>query len=153
MRAIRSTLSKGFTGGIKPYDESLRNGELFDECKNVVAGKEGLKGYVSYINDILDPSRKFYDSVTTNEITLTRRWPFPQVFLTDAGVFIGALEGMYRVTIPSPTRYPNIVLFSYGTGATVWPWVCIPILGYPAFTSGTRFLYYDENSTAYVVVS
>lgn len=155
MKSIRTPISKGFEpkGGLRPTDSTLRNSGLFIECRQAIITKSGLEGYTPDINDIQLTGRKFYDSVTTNEITITKRWPFPQVFLTDVGVFIGALGGLYKVTDPDPTRYPDIVLQSYATGATVWPWVCIPINGYPAFTSGTRFVYYDSVALAYVVVS
>lgn len=153
MKAIRTEIKKGFEVGIRPKDTTARNSGLFVECRQAKAGKVGLEGYIPDISDILDPARKFYDSITDAEITIARRWPFPQVFLTDVGIFIGALGGLYRVSDPDPTRYPDIILVSYGTGATVWPWVCIPILGYPAFTSGTRFVYYDSNATSYIVVS
>lgn len=153
MKAVRTEIKKGFESGIRPEDIPTRNSGLFVECRQARVGKAGLEGYVPEISDILDPARKFYDSITSAEITIKRRWPFPQVFLTDVGIFIGALSGLYKVSDPDPTQYPNIVLVNYNTGATVLPWFCIPIMGYPAFTSGTRFVYYDSNATSYIVVS
>lgn len=155
MKAFRTVISKGFEkgGGLRPAEIPTRNNGLLVDCRNAKVLPTGLEGYVPDINDILDPARKFYDSVTDAEITITRKWPFPQVFVTDAGVFVGAKEGMYKVTDPFVSRAPDIVLYDYSTGDTVWPWVCIPIPGYPAFTSGTRFLYYDSNALSYLVVS
>jgi hypothetical protein len=153
VKAVRTEIKKGFEGGIRNEDIPTRNSGLFVECRQARVGKAGLEGYVPEISDILDPARKFYDYTTDAEITIKRRWPFPQVFLTDVGIFIGALSGLYKVTDPTVSRYPDIVLLSYSTGTTVLPWVCIPILGYPAFTSGSKFVYYDSNATSYIVVS
>jgi hypothetical protein len=153
MKSFRTIISKGFTDGIRPADIPTRNSGLFVDCRQFRGSKAGLEGYTPDVNDICLTGRKFYDSVTAAEITITKRWPFPQVFLTDVGIFIGALGGLYRITDPDPTRYPDIVLFSHATGATVWPWFCLPINGYPAFTSGTRLVYYDSVASAYVVVS
>jgi hypothetical protein len=152
MKAFRKIITKGFNAGIRPEDYSTRNSELFESCINGKPGKAGLLGYIPTINDIMSSARKFRSSVDGSVITITRQWPFPQVFMTDAGLYLGAKEGLYKITDPVVTKYPDIVLYSYGTGTTAWPWVCIPIPGYPAFTSGTKLLYYDENAAAYVVV-
>jgi hypothetical protein len=155
MKAFRTVISKGFEkgGGLRPAEIPTRNNGLLVDCRNAKVLPTGLEGYVPDINDILDPSRSFYDYLTSVAVTITRRWPFPQVFLTDAGVFIGAVEGLYKVTDPVVAGTPDIYLMSYSTGATIWPWICIPILGYPAFTSGSKFVYYDSNAESYLVVS
>ncbi|OQB09987.1 MAG: hypothetical protein BWY21_00551 [Parcubacteria group bacterium ADurb.Bin216] len=46
----------------------------------------------------------------------------------------------------------NVNLSVYYEGDINWPWVCIPIQGYPAFTSGDKFIYYDPNIALYVVI-
>ena len=154
MRTTRTTINKGLSElGIRPYDIPTRNSGLLIDCRQARVTKAGLEGYIPDVNDVQMTGRKFYDSVTDAEITITKRWPFPQVFLTDAGLYLGALSGLYKITDPAVTRYDDIVLLDYSTGVTVWPWVCIPINGYPAFTSGTKLLYYDSNASAYVVVS
>jgi hypothetical protein len=155
MKAFRTVISKGFgdKGGIRSANIPTRNSGLFVDCRNAKISDAGLEGYIPDINDVLDPSRKFYDYLTSVAITITRRWPFPQVFLTDVGVFIGAVEGLYKVTDPVVAGTPDIYLMSYSSGATIWPWICIPILGYPAFTSGSKFVYYDSNAESYLVVS
>lgn len=154
MKTYRIKISKGFNEiGIRPDDIPTRNSGLLVEARQVRVTRAGMEGYTPDVNDILLTGRRFYDSITGNQVTISRRWPFPQVFLTDVGVFVGALEGLYKVIDPSPDQYPNVVLQSYSTGATVWPWICIPIPGYPAFTSGTKFVYYDSNASAYIVVT
>lgn len=153
MKTFRTNVENGFKKGLSPEENPVRNSGLFIDCRNVRAGKVGLEGYLPAINDIMDASRSFKDSATGAAISITRRWPFPQVFLTDVGIFIGAKEGLFLVADPVVKAYPDILLTSYGTTSTTWPWVCIPILGYPAFTSGNRFVYYDAANTTYTVVS
>jgi hypothetical protein len=154
MKTYRSSMNNGLKKGIRPMDVITRNTALFTDCRQARVTPVGLEGYTPDVNDILDPKRKFYSSADgVTEISITRKWPFPQVFLTDVGVFIGAIEGLYLVTDPSPSRYPDLLLTSYGSTSTLWPWVCIPILGYPAFTSGSRFVYYDAANSTYTVVS
>lgn len=154
MKTFRTPIKKGFTKlGLRPSNSSAINSELFTECKQVRVTEVGLEGYVPDVNDLLIPSRKFYNLVGGAEITIIRRWPFPQVFLTDVGVFIGATTGLYLITDPVVTGYPNITLSVYATGTIVWPWVCIPIPGVPAFTSGNKFVYYDSTLLAYTEVN
>jgi len=122
MKTYRSVINKGLTKGIRPMDVIARNTGLFIDCRQARVTPMGLEGYIPDINDILDPKRQFYNSSDgVTEITISRKWPFPQVFLTDVGVFIGALEGLFLVTNPDPTRYPDLLLTSYGTTTTTWP--------------------------------
>jgi hypothetical protein len=154
MKAYRTPITKGFMeGGLRALEAQTRNSGLFDACSQVRITKAGLEGYVPDVNDILDSSRTFLDSVTLVAITITRSWPFPQIFNTDVGVYIGAKEGLYFITDLNPELRPALVLYDFGTGGVVWPWSCIPIPGYPAFVSGSKFVYYDANTAAYVVVS
>ena len=154
MKSFRTPIKKGFTkGGIRPSIITALNSELFTECKQVRVTDVGLEGYTPDINDILDPSRKFYNVIGAVEITLVRRWPFPQVFLTDVGVFIGATTGLYKVTDPLPDEYPDMILSVYATGTIFMPWVCIPIPGVPAFTSGNKLVYYNSTLLAYTEVN
>ena len=154
MKAFRTVIDKGFKEvGINPDGTANRNSGLFFNARNVKSNNGRLEGYIPIISDILDPARLFLDSITSAEVTITRRWPFPQVFMTDVGIFIGALEGLYWVIEPNPIPVPDIMLHSFGTGTVIWPWVCVPILGHPAFANGSVFVYYDSNALSYVVVS
>lgn len=148
MRTTRFTISKPFTeGGLNPYPGTI-NSEFFSICKNVSIGKSGMDGYMPDLKSIMDDDVDFIDSVTSNAITITKRWPFPQLFLSDVGIHIGALEGLYFVDHyhTSPTK---IVLYSYGTGAVTWPWSCAYIDQKPAFTNGDVLVYYDTISETY----
>jgi hypothetical protein len=138
--------------GIRTTDVPDRNSNLLISCKNARVTKAGLEGYMPDVNSIVDGTYSFIDSVSGAPITITNRWPFPQLFLTDVGMHIGALEGLFFVDHyhSTPTL---IVLFSYGTGAVTWPWSCAEIMQRPAFTSGDVLIYYDDQAEAYVKVT
>ena len=147
MKTYRTEFHTGFSSiGINPESVSARNSGLLVDCMNVCITKNGLLGYSPDIKSILDGDWAFVDSVTGAAVTITRRWPFPQVFLTDVGLFIGALEGLYWVS-----DYAPLTLYSFGTGAVTWPWSCIAIGKVPAFTSGDAFVYFDDTANAYKV--
>ncbi len=148
MKTYRTIIREGFTKGIRPTDTVRRNSGLFTSCKNARVTKEGLEGYLPDTYSIVDGTYVFKDSVTGATVTISKRWPFPQLFLTDVGIFIGALEGLYFIVQTTP----NLVVYSYATGAVTWPWTCAEIMQKPAFTSGNVLVYYDDLSAAYVVV-
>jgi len=149
MKTYRSTVKEGFHSiGLNPRDE-YRNSGLLYICKNAIPSKEGLVGYIPDFTDILGIGFSFVDSVTGAAITLTKQWPFPQLFLTDVGVHIGALEGLYYLSQSTPT----MVLYAYGTGAVQWPWTCAAINQKPCFTSGNVLVYFNDVSNNYVVVT
>lgn len=148
MRGYQTLISKGFSKtGLRNNNRTVRNSDLLLTACNVRVTKEGLEGYTPTIADILTNVFKDKDG---KDITITYRWPFPQVFFTDVGIFIGALEGLYQVT-DFETGYT--VLTDLSTGAVTWPWTCAEINMLPAFTSGDVFYYYDDLSESYLVVT
>jgi len=149
MRTTRTTISKPFTeGGLNPYPGNM-NTNLLYMCLNGSISKAGMDGYLPEFKSILDADISFVDSVTGLPIVLTNRWPFPQVFITDVGIHIGALEGLYFLQQSTPTK----VLYSYDTGAVTWPWTCAEIDQRPAFTSGNVLVYFDSLSQTYKKVT
>jgi hypothetical protein len=141
MKGYRNTFKAGFEKGLRVEDVSNRNSGLLIESMGArVMGKI----YEGYSPNLLN--------LMSDELALSfaKSWPFPQVFLTDVGIFIGAKEGLYWVS--DPTTNP-ITLYSFATGAVQYPWFCAPIPGYPAFTSGSVLVYYDANASAYQVVT
>lgn len=149
MKTYRTTFHAGFSSvGLNPESVSGRNTGLLSDCMNVRLTKTGLEGYSPLIKSILDDDCDFVDSVTGIAITISRRWPFPQLFLTDVGLFIGALEGLYWLSDDDP-----LTLYSFSTGAVTWPWSCAAIGKYPAFSCGDVFVYMDNIANAYKVVT
>jgi hypothetical protein len=120
--------------GLRTDNEETRNAGALTICKNASISPSGLIGYIPSITDI------------TSTFGLTKRWPFPQLFLSDVGIHVGALEGLYFLN-------NNLSLFSYGTGAVTWPWTCAPVGSRPFFTSGNVLVYYDDAADAYKVVT
>jgi hypothetical protein len=149
MKTYRTEFHTGFSAiGISPESIAARNSGLLVDCMNVRLTKNGLEGYTPDIKNILDSDCAFIDSITGLAVTITKRWPFPQVFLTDVGLFIGALEGLFWLSDPALLK-----LYSFGTGPVTWPWSCAPIGKYPTFTSGDVLVYMDSVSNAYKKVT
>jgi hypothetical protein len=150
VKGFRTTIKAGFAKQAL-VNEWLpaRNSGLFLECKNLRGKPTGLEGYNPDMADLLSGLYPTFDFVSHNPITLTRRWPFPQLFMTDVGLIVGAKEGLYFVASMTPPIY----LAAAGTGPVTWPWSCIPIPLYPAFVSGNVFVYYDEIAATYVMVT
>ena len=147
MRSTRIPIDKIFTeGGLNPYPGGTNTPFLYI-CKNATLSKTGLDGYIPKIKNILDPDIVFVDSVSHIGVTITNRWPFPQLFLTDVGIHVGALEGLFWFDPTTPLNE----LYSYATGAVTWPWTCADINIVPAFTSGDVIVYFDHITNAYVV--
>ena len=149
MKTYRSVFKEGFRSiALNPREEA-RNSGLLTVCKNASVSKEGLVGYLPDVTDIFSAGFSFVDSVTHVAVTITKRWPFPQLFLTDVGIHIGALEGLYFLDPTTPLQE----LYAYGTGAVTWPWTCCEIAQKPAFTSGNVLVYFNDISNAYTVVT
>ncbi len=147
MKTYRSIFKEGFREtGLNPWAEA-RNSGLLVECVNASITKNGLVGYQPDVTSIFATGFAFVDSVTHVAVTITQRWPFPQLFLTDVGLHIGALEGLFFLDPSTPLQE----LYSYGTGAVTWPWSCAEINQRPCFTSGDVIVYYNDVSDAYVV--
>jgi hypothetical protein len=175
MRTTRIPIQKPFVeGGLNPYP-GVANTNFFYSCKNASITKESaMSGYIPEIRDIL-AGCSFVDSVTAAPIVITSRWPFPQLFVTDVGIHIGALEGLYYIqdTLtfsgydPSTSWssqtdkwedflanwFNDVVAYDYGTGPVTWPWSCAIIDQRPMFTSGDVMVYFDSNSQTYKVVT
>lgn len=149
MKGYRTIIDAPFKGGLRSSSVSLRNKGHFTVCRNARIQAEGMEGYSPIISNILDDRFQLHDSITGNHITITWSFPFPQFFLTDVGFFIGAKEGLYKIIAFSPT----LTAYSYGTGTVTWPWTFVDIPGYPAFASGSVFVYYDGNAATYCVVT
>jgi hypothetical protein len=148
MKTYRSNISTGFKKvGIRPILET-RNSELFVSCINGRVMKEGLEGYLPEITSLIEDAYPMVDDVTGSTITFEKRWPFPQLFITSVGVFIGGLEGLFYWNNDSP-----MTLHNFGTGSVVWPWTCADINQVPMFSSGNALVYFNDLTNAYVVVN
>lgn len=140
MKGNRTTYD-GIIKGLRIEDTSDRNtANLVQSIGCRVHGK-ALEGYIPLLGNIIDEEYG---------LDLALDWPFPQVFFLQAGLYIGAKEGLYKVQ--SLTDNP-LVLYEFGTGQVTWPWTAIDIPNYPAFTSKDILVYYDSNAASYILVS
>ena len=147
MKTYRSVINEGFKAtGLSP-DQIARNSGLLIECINAKPGVYGLEGYLPDIYDMAATISSIDSAHRTALGNLgfvpERDWPFPQIFLTDVGVHVGAKEGLFYVT--------STTVYSYSTGAVTWPWFCAEINQKPCFVSGDVIVYYNDISEAYVV--
>ena len=142
---------KGFSsvikvGGLRSDSIGGRNAILATECKNAVLHKAGIEGYVPLILTL--PT--IYVGATPLDLSV--RWPFPQVFKTDSGIYIGTDTGLYSVACVAGVWTATSLTSGY-TGAITWPWTIADCPMFPVFASGDLFVYYDYDSTAWIARS
>ena len=140
MKEYRTPLTAGFESGLRVEEVTVRNSALLVASLGCRIAGKALEGYSPDMANILDD---IYG------LNLTKRWPFPQVFLLHSGIYIGALEGLYKI---NDITVSPLTLYSFSTGLVTHPWTCAPIPEYPAFASGNVFVYYDSNAASYIVV-
>jgi hypothetical protein len=149
MKTYRTEFHAGFSAvGLNPESIPAKNSGLLVDCMNVRVTKNGLEGYTPDIKSLLDGDVSFIDASTHVAITITKRWPFPQIFSTSIGPFIGALEGLFYLN-PTDGTTP-LELVNMQTGAVTWPWSCIPTAP-PIFTCGDVLIYWDNVANTYKV--
>ena len=137
------------TWTLKSYDGTQTIGTVTGNgLQQVFEWTATTTGGLRIVSVATNSSGDFDNFTLSIQIAITRRWPFPQVFLTDVGLFIGALEGLFWLADDDP-----LTLYSFGTGAVTWPWSCAPIGAYPAFTCGDVLVYMDDVSNAYKKVT
>lgn len=145
MKSYRSSASAGLKVGLRPEAFSQFNSSLLIFAQSCRVMKGGLQGYAPSLKNIFDADVTFVDSLTDADIDLTFDWPFPQLFQTKAGLFIGAKEGLYRVESDGK-------LYTFGTGSVQHPWTCADIGLYPMFSCSDKLVYRDPITEAYVVI-
>lgn len=144
MRSFFVNLKEGFKLGIRPSKEVTRNTGILIDGVNLLAGKLSLQGYSPSISNL--PT--IYTSGGV-EIDFSVNWPFPQVFQTDTGLYIGNQNGLYQIAYDVTYGLVGTLLTSgYGTGIT-WPWTCANCPGFPIFSSGDIMVYYDPDASAW----
>lgn len=145
MKSYRASASAGLKVGLRSDGFTQPNSGRLLVAQSCRVMKAGLQGYSPNLKNIFDADISFIDSVTGGAVTITFDWPFPQLFQTKAGLFIGAKEGLYRVESDGD-------LYSFGTGSVQYPWTCADIGLYPMFSSSDKLVYRDPITEAYVVI-
>ena len=138
MKGFRNTIKAGLSAGLRPGIEA-RNSGMLVECYNGRPNKEGLEGYTPDLNALPDAAH-----VITG-VDMTLDWPFPQIFHTDTGIFVGNRAGLYELTV-SGQAFTSSAIW---TGTVVWPWTLANCPGMPVFACAEVLIYYDTDVTAW----
>jgi hypothetical protein len=144
MRSFSITLKDGFKSGLRSVDSISRNTGILIDGINCSASKTGIEGYSPAVEIMPD----IYDSVGV-KIDFSVSWPFPQLFQTDTGLYIGNQVGLYQIAYDSTYGYVGTLLTSGYTGGVNWPWSIANCPGFPMFTSGDLLVYYDPDAAAW----
>lgn len=145
MRSYSITLKDGFKGGLRAVQSISRNTGVLIDGMNCAATKTGIEGYSPDIENMPN----IYDS-TGALIDFSVKWPFPQLFQTDTGLYIGNQVGLYQIAYDVTYGYVGTLLTDGYTGGITWPWTFANCPGFPMFTSGDILVYYDNDTSAWV---
>lgn len=144
MRGYPFNMKDAFKTGLRSVSYISRNtGALIDGI-NCIATKNSLVGYTPDIDEM--PT--IYDS-GGNVIDFSISWPFPQIFQTDTGLYIGNQVGLYQIAADVTYGYVGTLLTDGFTGSINWPWTIANCPGFPIFSSGDILVYYDPDTSAW----
>jgi hypothetical protein len=129
--------------GLRLDKSNPKNDGFALDCRGVRGRKHGLEGYSP---EIMNMPSIVYGGGT---LSMSYDWPFPQIFQTDTGLFIGKRDGLYKVTFVAGVLTATKVTTLY-SGFVNWPWTLANCPGFPVFTSGDLLVYYDYSNTAWV---
>jgi hypothetical protein len=137
-------MREGFKAGLRPLKEVTRNTGTLVDGMNLLPGKLSLLGYSPDVENM----PKIYTSVGV-EIDMSIKWPFPQLFQTDTGLYVGNKDGIYQVAYDGTYGLVGTSLASGYTTGVKWPWTCANCPGFPMFASGDLLVYYDPDLAAW----
>jgi hypothetical protein len=124
-----------------------RNSAHATLCRNVRAHKDGLEGYALNIS-------AFPPIYATGGVTLLDTavdWPFPQLFQTDSGLYMGNKTGIYKLAYTGGKWIGTALSSAIYTEGITWPWTIANGPLFPVFASGDCLVYYDYDSTYWAV--
>jgi hypothetical protein len=141
---------KGFSnqvkiGTLRADSIGGRNGSFATVCTNARGHKGGLEGYAPDIwpfPAIYTPGGVLIDTAIN--------WPFPQIFQTDSGLYLGNAVGLYHVEWSiANDRWEGTTLTSGYSSVITYPWTLADNPLFPVFASGDCLVYYDYDATAW----
>jgi hypothetical protein len=126
--------------GIRVEASNPKNKGFSLTCKNMRAHKWGLEGYIPNYNSL---PKIVYGG---GSLDLSYDWPFPQVFHTDTGLWIGKRDGLYKATVVLGVWTATKI----ASTSCTWPWTVANSPLFPVFANGEYLVYYDYGSTAWI---
>ena len=133
--ALQGLRASGIGGRGTPAATRLLNGKMH---------KGGMEGYVP--NVLPFPSIVLGGSTLNVEID----WPFPQIFRTDSGLYVGTRTGLYSLVYGEGDWIATLITGVYTHGVS-WPWTLANAPLFPVFASGDCLVYYDYDNTSWAV--
>lgn len=142
---------RGFSTPIKlfplrPSDVGARNQYSATQCWNAKSGKEG-SGFQGYIPDVVPFPDIVYGA---GYLDLTIDWPFPQIFRSDSGIYIGKRDGLYLISPDGTGGWVASLVSSSFLRNVSWPWTFANTPMFPIFASGDLLVYYDYASSSWI---
>lgn len=126
--------------GLRPDYLGERNSHLLTKAVNVRGKKTGLEGYTP-------PIIKFpHLHVGGVDYDTSVGWPFPQLFLTDSGLYLCDATGIYLLSV-SGGQWSATLLSTVYTHGVLWPYTLANCPLFPVFASGDLLMYYDYDNT------
>ncbi len=128
--------------GLRPEGRS-RNTDFLSESACARPGQYRLQGYSPEISN--------FPPVTVSGVALNlvQPWPFPQVFQTDSGIYLGTTSGVYQILTMGTATWTAAKLGTW-SGTVSWPWTIANCPMFPVFCSGDLMVYYDYDSRAWI---
>lgn len=139
MRGVITILK---VGGLRPEDKGNRNGPLALNCVNGKVYKGAIAGMLPDITMFPD----IYLSGAKMDLIVD--WPFPQLFQTDSGLYLGTRSGMYLLLLVAGTWTATCISAGF-TGQLEWPWTLANAPLYPVFASGDCLVYFDPDADSW----
>lgn len=126
--------------GLRSDGVTQKNSGFCIDCRDTRAQKWGLEGYTP---DLSSLPRFVYGG---GYLDMSIDWPFPQVWQTDSGIYIGKRDGIYKVALSAGVWTATKI----ASCTTNWPWTLANCPLYPVFASGDCFVYYDYDTTQWI---
>jgi hypothetical protein len=140
---MRGMIAKIGVGPLRQEAKGEKNTSASVKCMNVKVYKGALAGYTPSIADFPDV---YLDSA---KMDLSKDWPFPQLFYTDTGLYLGTREGMHSLALVGNTWTATRISSGFA-GELIWPWTLADCPMFPVFASGNCLVYYDGIDSAWV---
>lgn len=130
--------------GLRPDEVGFRNTGALTQAVNARVINKALE---YYIPDIM----KFPTvTVDSSPVSISMDWPYPQVFQTDTGIFIGTRNHLYKLDWSGGTWSWTDLLAAYTGHDVDWPWTIADFPMNQAFASANVLVYYDRNDSAWI---
>ena len=120
------TFDEALRRGIRPDERTSRNAQALKTCTNLRATQFGLK-------DFVDVTQPITDTYLVDTLSITKTWPFPQLFRGNGITLLCDEDTIYEVTETGSGTWTAAEITTYNFSATppTWPSVKVITAGGP----------------------